>query len=222
MRACLVKSSRRMMRMRSVTSRCTRAISALPAAATSAQWKASSHCATCTVSAAALGRRHQPDRGQLRRAGRGRPFAVGAQALHGRGLQHHAQVVELLELLEVERQHAPAAAKQHLDVAFLLQAEQGLAHRRARDAQALAEFVLGEAVARHQLEVGHVALELLRRPRRRASGCGRLGRAGRGGRSVVHRGGLYQARRSAAARALPARPADDGALRARSSPRRPP
>jgi hypothetical protein len=83
-----------------------------------------------------------------------------AQALHGRGFQHHAQVVELLELVEVERQHAPAAAKQHLDEALLLQPEQRLAHRRARHAQAFADLVLGEAVAGHQLELGDVALEL--------------------------------------------------------------
>src|SRR5205085_210432 len=66
-----------------------------------------------------------------------------------------------LELLEVEGQHPPAAAEQHLHEALLLQAEQGLAHRRAADAQPLAEFVLGTAVTGHQLELGDVALELL-------------------------------------------------------------
>ena len=46
-------------------------------------------------------------------------------------------------------------------MALLLQSEQRLAHRRARQAQALAQFVLGEAVAGNQLEFGDIALELL-------------------------------------------------------------
>jgi hypothetical protein len=60
--------------------------------------------------------------------------------------------------IEVEGQHAPAAPEQHFDKALLLQAEQGLAHQGARDAQALADLVFGEAVARHQAELGHAAL----------------------------------------------------------------
>jgi hypothetical protein len=147
------------MRMRSVTSRCTRAISALPAAATSAQWNCSSHCATCTVSAAAL-RAGTSQIAASRRQSSGRCGRRRTDAMHGRGLQHHAQVVQLLELVEVERQHAPAAAKQHLDETFLLQPEQRLPHRRARHAEPLADLVLGEAVAGHQLEFGNVALEL--------------------------------------------------------------
>ena len=83
-----------------------------------------------------------------------------AEPVHGRGLQHHAQVVELLELVEVERQHAPAAAEQHFDKAFLLQPEERLSHGRARDAEPLADFVLGEAVAGNEAEFGHVPLEL--------------------------------------------------------------
>ena len=56
---------------------------------------------------------------------------VLAQPVHGGGFQHHAQVVELFELFKVKRQHAPAAAEQHLDQTLLLQPRQGLAHRRA-------------------------------------------------------------------------------------------
>jgi hypothetical protein len=110
--------------------------------------------------AAALGDGHQPDGGQAVEQGVVDAPVGLAQAVHGGGLQHHAQVVELLELIEIEGQHAPAAAEQHLDEALLLQLEQRLAHRRARDAQALADLALGEAVARHQPEFGDVALEL--------------------------------------------------------------
>ena len=44
---------------------------------------------------------------------------------------HLVQVAQLLKLIKVERQNAPAPAKQHLDIAFLLQLEQGLTDRRA-------------------------------------------------------------------------------------------
>ncbi len=54
-----------------------------------------------------------------------------SQAISGRGFQHHAQIVELFEMLKIKRQHTPAAAKQHLDIAFLLPIEQGLTDRRA-------------------------------------------------------------------------------------------
>jgi hypothetical protein len=128
-------------------------------------------------------RGHQPDVGQrfeqawsMRRVG-------FAQPVHRRGLQHHAQVVELLELVEVERQHAPAAAKQHFDKALLLQPEQRLAHRRARHAEPLADFVLGETVAGHEDEVGHVALEL------RVDLVGACGNGGVGSSGVWERQG---------------------------------
>ena len=132
--------------------------------------------------------------------------------MHGGGLQHHAQVVELLELVEVEGQHAPAAAEQHFDEAFLLQPEQRLAHRRARDAQPLADLVLGEAVAGHQAELGDVALEL------RVDLVG--ARAERGdrwrGRRVARSDGRHAAMLVRAERRQQLRagrgPADDGAL----------
>ena len=125
---------------------------------------------------AALRGRHQPDPGQL-----GEHVAVDVaigltKAVRRCHFEHHPKVVQLLEAVEVEGQHAPAAAKQHLDETFLLQPEERLSHRRARDTQALADLAFGEAVAGHQVELGHVALELfvdLVRPAAKGSGVDR-------------------------------------------------
>src|SRR3989442_10816138 len=68
-------------------------------------------------------------------------------------LDQHAQVVQLVEGVEVQRRHLPAELREHLHEAFLLQPLQGLAQRRAAHGDALGEFGLGEAVARHQLEI---------------------------------------------------------------------
>ena len=111
--------------------------------------------------AAAPGHCHRPDRDELvQQLGVHAP-AIGAKALHRRRLEHHAQVVQLLEPLEVERQHPPAASKQHFDIAFLLQSEQRLPNRCPRHAEPFAQLVLGEAVAGDQAEFRDVALELL-------------------------------------------------------------
>ena len=126
--------------------------------------------------------------------------------------------VQLLELVEVERQHTPAAAKQHLHIPFLLQPHQRLAHRRARDAQPLAEFVLGETVAGHQRELGHVVFELRidlvgARAVRRRSNC-RDGAADGGGcaqENLYQRCGAAEAS-AAQQRSTGCRPADDAAL----------
>ncbi len=124
--------------------------------------------------AVAVGGRHQPQLLQSLQQRAGRAL-VRTQALHRRRFQQHAQVVELVEAVEVEGQHAPAGAEQHLHETLLLQADQRLAHRRARHVQALAELVLGEAVAGQQVKVGDVALELLVHlvgARRRCRGAG--------------------------------------------------
>src|SRR5207302_7758573 len=83
-----------------------------------------------------------------------------AELAHGGGFQHHAQVVETVEQLEVERAHAPAAFRMHLEIAFALEAEQRLAHRRARHPRAARYLVLREARARQQPELEDVALQL--------------------------------------------------------------
>ena len=103
-------------------------------------------------------RRHQPD---LLQAGERRARLAGAELLHRRAFQHHAQVVDVVERLEVERPHAPAALRVHLQVALALQAEQRLAHRRARHARAARHLVLGEAGARQQAELEDVGLDAL-------------------------------------------------------------
>ena len=145
------------MRMRSVTSQCTRAISSLPAARTSVAWNCSSCAPTLRASAQALGGRHQPDR--LQRLELGRVVGARAQAHHARQLEHDAQVVELLELVEVDRHDVPADLGLDVEEALVAQAKQRLAHRRAADAQALAELGLGEAVAGDELEVVDLRLQ---------------------------------------------------------------
>ena len=51
--------------------------------------------------------------------------------MDGRGLQHHAQVVQFFKPIKVKRQHAPATPEQHFDKTFLLQFEQRVPHGRA-------------------------------------------------------------------------------------------
>src|ERR1700720_250256 len=70
------------------------------------------------------------------------------QTLYGSELQDRAQVVEILELHEVERPHAPAYAEMHLQITFALETIQRIAHRRATHVQALCDLGLAEAIAR--------------------------------------------------------------------------
>ena len=67
----------------------------------------------------------------------------------------------MLEELEVEGLHLPAGAEVHLHEALALQAEQRLAHRRARHPQTRGDLALGETVARHQTELGDVVLDAI-------------------------------------------------------------
>ncbi len=161
------------MRMRSVTSQWTRAISSLPAARTSAAWNCSSCRPTRARIGESLGRRHEPDR--LQRLELGRGVGARAQAGDARQLEDDAQVVELLEAAEVDRQHVPAELRLDAEKALVAQAKQRLAHRRAADAEALAELGLGEAVAGDELEVVDLRLERVVDDARRA--CRRAARA---------------------------------------------
>src|SRR6185369_14196006 len=101
-------------------------------------------------------RRHQPHFLQARER---RLRIARAQALHRRGLEHEAQVVEVVEQLEVERPHAPAALCMDLDVALARETKKGLAHRRSRNAGASRDLVLREAAAGQQAELEDVALQ---------------------------------------------------------------
>ena len=165
---------------------------------------------------AALGHRCQPDVGQLVQQRVVDAAVALAQAVRGGGFQHHAQVVQLLELVEIEGQHAPAAAEQHLDEAFLLQPHQRLAHRRARHAEPVAQLVLGEAVTGHELEFGHIALELrVDLVRARAEGGRAGGRSPVGGAQSGGHGGMVALLRPRAVRPGP----HAGRRRSRSSRR---
>ena len=100
---------------------------------------------------------HEPHALELfKRAGQ---LGAGAQARHAGRLQHHAQVVELLEAVEVDRAHEPAALALDFDQAFVAQTKQGFAHRRAADAQALRNVGLREAIAGDEQEVLQLLLE---------------------------------------------------------------
>ena len=209
MRSARVKSSRRTMRMRSVTSWCTLAISALPAALTSVAWKASSSSPTSRASLGAQRRRHQPHR--LQRLQRRRVLVPRHQLGDGVQLEHHAQVVELVELAEVDRLDEPAGLGLHVQEAFVAQPEQRLAHRRARHADALADLGFGEAVAGHPGEVVQLGLEL------RIDLLGQVGALRR--RGVRGRKTHLRIMRQSG-RPLPVRPgAAAAAPRARSGPR---
>ena len=83
-----------------------------------------------------------------------------AQPLYRIGLDQDAQIVELVEALKVKGQHPPTVAKQDLDLPLLLQAKQGLAHRRARHAEPVRQFKLRKPIARHQHEIGQVRADL--------------------------------------------------------------
>src|SRR3954467_4892234 len=79
--------------------------------------------------------------------------------MHRRRLEHEPQVVEMVEQVEVERPHAPAALRVDLHVALALEAEERLAHRSARDVRAGGDLVLREARAGKQAELEDVALQ---------------------------------------------------------------
>ena len=82
---------------------------------------------------------------------------AGAQAGHAGGFQHHAQVIQLLQAVEVDGPHKPAAFAFHLQPALIAQPKQRFAHGGAADAQALGQIAFAEAVAGHQ----HKVLQLL-------------------------------------------------------------
>src|ERR1041385_3507683 len=115
------------MRMRSVMEWCTRASSGLPAASTRVLWNSSSRRATRAPSVRRLRGATSQTFSRPARAALGPP---GAQPLDGRALEHEAQVVQVVEEVEVERPHAPAALRVDLHVAFALEAEERLAHSR--------------------------------------------------------------------------------------------
>ena len=109
-----------------------------------------------------IGLGHQPEGLQCIEPAAVDPIQRGlAQPQHRGGLEHDAQVVQVLEHLEVERADLPAGSKVHLHEAFALQPEQRLADRRARDAQAGGDLGLGEAVAGHQAELGDIVLHFV-------------------------------------------------------------
>ena len=94
---------------------------------------------------------------QLDRQLAGRAFA---QPPHGFQFEDDAHVVQLLEVVEVERRDLPAAAKRHGDKALALQLVQRLAHRRTADRHALGDFAFAETVAGQQAELEDVLLQL--------------------------------------------------------------
>src|SRR3954454_12489769 len=65
----------------------------------------------------------------------------------------------MVEQVEVERPHAPAALRVDLQVAFALEAEQRLAHRRARHAASRRDLVLREARPGQQAELEDVGFQ---------------------------------------------------------------
>ena len=104
---------------------------------------------------------HQPGATELQQGRVLLELGAQAQAPHRLQLQHGAQVVELLEALELQRADLPATAKVHLHLPLALQAIQRLAHRRAAGRHALGDVALAEAIARQQAEFEDVLLELL-------------------------------------------------------------
>ena len=173
MRSSRVKSSRRTMRMRSVTSQCTLAISDCRRRGPASRWNCSSSAPTSPHVGLAGRRTSQAafNASSARRIGLAR-----AQARHAIQLQQHARVVELVEAVEVDRPHGPAGLALDVEEALVAQPEQRLAHRRAADAQPRAHLVLGEAVAGQQLEVVDLRLQL------RVGLLGEIGTGALGGR----------------------------------------
>ena len=100
---------------------------------------------------AAFGRRDEPDRFQRFQVGR--RVSSRAQPCDARQLEYDAQVVELLELAEIDRQHVPANLRLDTEQAFVAQPKECLANRRAAHAEALTELSLRETVAGDELEV---------------------------------------------------------------------
>ena len=148
------------MRIRSVTSLCTRSISALPVAATSLPMKIFVHAEHFHRIALALpGSTHQIAFNASRAACALSP--PDANPFTRRHFQHDAQIVELIELIEVDRRDLPAAPETDFQIAFALQPEQAVAHRRARHAVVLRDAVLRKAVAGKQAKVEDIGLQLL-------------------------------------------------------------
>lgn len=74
-------------------------------------------------------RRHHPYSVEVgKRAGQVRQ---AAQTLDGNALQHNAQIVELVDLIEVQWLDRPAPAKTHFQIALAPQAIERVTHRRA-------------------------------------------------------------------------------------------
>ena len=106
-----------------------------------------SRCTRGTV-AQALRWRHPPDVGQ------------SGQPCSGMALDQDAQVVALVEDVEVKRRDLPASLGDDLQKALARQALQGLAQRRAADGQTPGPLAFAAAVTRHQRKVEDQMLEL--------------------------------------------------------------
>ncbi|KAG1186159.1 hypothetical protein G6F35_014712 [Rhizopus arrhizus] len=124
---------------------------------------------------------HQPDvRQRMQRTQGVRHLAWCAQRVHGRDFQHAAQLIEVVQRIEVQRLDQPAIALPHLKIAFAFQPEQRFAHGRAADLQAVRDLGFREAVARGKPEIQDVPFQ---RP------VGRVGQRARhvdGGESGFH------------------------------------
>ncbi len=79
--------------------------------------------------------------------------------MHGGRFQDAAQLVEVVQRVEVQRLDQPAIALPHFQVALPLKSEQRFAHRSAADLQAVGDLGLGETVSGREAEVQDVALQ---------------------------------------------------------------
>src|ERR1041384_2033874 len=150
------------MRMRSVMEWCTRASSGLPAASTRVLWNSSSRRATRAPSVRRLRGATSQTFSRPARAAFGppaRPRPPAPRPLDGGALEQGARVVEVVEEVKVERPPAPAALRVDLHVAFALEAEERLSHRRAGNASARGNLALREARAGEQAELEDVAFQ---------------------------------------------------------------
>ena len=116
---------------------------------------------------------HEPGLGQQLQL---RPLLALAQMARGLAFDDDAQVVELVHHVEVERHDLPALPGQQLQKTFAGQALHGRAQRRAAHRHALCQFALRDAIAGHQREVEDHGLEL------------GMGLVGQGRRCVADRG----------------------------------
>src|SRR4051794_10761990 len=105
--------------------------------------------------------------------------ALGGQP-GGRALEHAAQVDRVGRLLARERPHDEPAARRRLDEPLVLEAREGEAQRRPRDAELIRERDLREPLAAAQLAVEHELAQAQRRAQplrqRRPEGAHRIPR----------------------------------------------